>query len=88
MDRRKFWTVITGGLMGTRLGWVRFPPEKILEIDEEGIVHDLSVIDFEPLIESFRKLEFESLRTTLAFDQIRKDICASPVFLDLEEEDD
>jgi len=46
------------------------------------------VIDFEPLIESFRKLEFQTLKTGRSFDLIRKDICASPVFLDLEEDDD
>lgn len=90
MNRRKFWSVITGGLVGARLGWydVRFPPEKILEIDSQGVVHDLSVIDFEPLIESFKKLDLECVKTGMGFHQIRKDICASPVFLDLEEDDD
>ena len=90
MNRRKFWTVITGGLMGTRLGWydLRFPPEKILEIDQHGIVHDLSRIDFEPLIKSFKELEWSFLKTGEGLELIRKEVLSSPVFLDLVEEDD
>jgi hypothetical protein len=88
VNRRKFWTVITGGLMGTRLGWVRFPPETILEIDQHGVVTDLSLIDLGPLIESFKKFTLETEFTTKAFNQIRKDITASPVFLECEDVDD
>ena len=95
MNRRDFWTTITGGLLGTRLGWFKSPSNWWMGVDlaEESEVAmfsdiDLSKIDLKPLIESFRKLEFQTLMTSNSFAIIRKDICASPVFLDLAEEDD
>ncbi len=102
MNRRKFWSVITGGLLGARLGWYKvreFTNIRPLWLsidtaepraDVVGLTSDidLSVIDFEPLIESFKKLDLECVKTGMGFQQIRKDICASPVFLDLEEDDD
>lgn len=71
--------------MGTRLGWF-----KDIQVDVVGVTSDidLSLIDLEPLIESFRKLKLQTLMTSNSFALIRKDICASPVFMDLVEEDD
>lgn len=89
MNRRGFISSLTA-LVVMPIKWVRgvsFPPEKILEIDQHGVVHDLSRIDLEPLIKSFEKFTLETHITTKAFDQIRKDICASPVLMDLECED-
>lgn len=84
MNRRQFWTYMTGGLMGTRLGWF-----KDVHMDVVGVTSDidLSRIDLKPLIESFKKFTLETEFTTKAFNQIRKDICASPVLMDLEEDD-
>ena len=97
MNRRTFWSVITGGLVGVRLDWFKDPSRWWASVDMAGPTADvigvtsdidLSVIDFEPLIESFKKLDLECVKTGMGFQQIRKDICASPVFLDLEEDDD
>jgi len=85
MNRRKFWTVIAGGLLGTRLGWYQD-----IQVDVVGVTSDidLSLIDLGPLIESFKKLALAGGPTTKAFGQFRKDVMSSPVFLDLEEEDE
>ncbi len=97
MNRRTFWSVITGGLIGTRLDWFKDPSRWWASVDMAGPTADvvgltsdidLSVIDLEPLIKSFKKFTLETEFTTRSFDQIRKDITASPVFLDLEEDDD
>ncbi len=42
INRRGFFAVMVGALVldpVTKMTPVKFPPEKILEIDEEGIVH-------------------------------------------------
>lgn len=88
MNRRTFWTVITGGLLGSRLGWFKDPSRWWASVDMARPTIDVSVLDFAPLIKSFKELELQGLRTGRTFDQMRKDICASPVFLNLVEEDD
>lgn len=77
--------------MGSRLGWFKDPSRWWASVDMAGPTAtriDLSLIDLEPLIESFKKFTLETEFTTKAFNQIRKDITSSPVFLDLEEDDD
>ncbi len=98
MNRRDFWSVITGGLVGARLGWFKDPSRWWTAVDMAGptvVKIPINAIDAEsfrkmvgPLIERFRHLTLEMNHTTDAVTSLRKDIMSSPVFLDLEEDDD
>ncbi len=80
------------------MGWFKDPSRWWTAVDMAGptiVKIPITAIDAErfremigPLIESFRRLDLEFNHTTDAMTSLRKNICSSPVFMDLEEDDD
>ena len=69
MNRREFWSVITGGLLGARLGWFKDPSRWWIAVDMAGptvVKIPVTALD----VESFRKMILDDDR----WRTIRKDI--------------